>query len=134
MGERQVPSFLLASLNYYIADQRDAAAAQKRRGVRLFHSMRKRAETRYRLEPVDARTPESIFEHRWALTLLDQVPAQPSDEFAVAGKSHLFKGLQPFLVEGVDKPYAEVAAELGLSEEAFAPCSSTAPTLNALYL
>src|SRR5262245_22511362 len=114
-------SFLLASINYFIADQRDGAMAQKRDGGRQVLSFdAQEAETRYRMEPVDTRTPETIFEHRWAMTLLDQVLARLSEEFAQAGKSHLFKGLQPFLVEGAkEKTYAEAAREIEMSEEAF---------------
>jgi RNA polymerase sigma-70 factor (ECF subfamily) len=114
-------SFLLASINYFIADERDAAKAQKRGGGRQVLSFdAQEAETRYRMEPVDGRTPETIFEHRWAMTLLDQVLARLREEFAQTGKSHLFKGVQPFLVEGVKgTTYAEAAREIGMSEEAF---------------
>jgi RNA polymerase sigma-70 factor (ECF subfamily) len=114
-------SFLLVSINYYIADQRDGATAQKRGGGRQVLSFdAQEAETRYCMEPVDTRTPETIFEHRWAMTLLDQVLARLNEEFAQAGKSHLFKALQPFLVEGAkETTYAEAGREIGMSEEAF---------------
>src|SRR5216683_2996070 len=69
-------SFLLASLNYYLSDERDRAGAQKRGGGRELLSLDgEEAEARYRLEPVEKRTPESIFERRWAMALLDQVLA-----------------------------------------------------------
>jgi len=64
-------SFLLAALNYFLADQRDRARAEKRGGGRptlSFDALD--AEARYRLEPADQRTPEKLFERRWALTLL----------------------------------------------------------------
>src|SRR5262245_8768499 len=58
-------SFLLASINYFIADQRDSAMAQKRGGGRQVLSFdAQEAETRYCMEPVDTRTPDTIFEHR----------------------------------------------------------------------
>jgi RNA polymerase sigma-70 factor (ECF subfamily) len=114
-------SFLLGSLNYFLADERDRATAQKRGGGREIFSLdAQEAEQRYRLEPMDERSPEKIFEHRWAMTLLDQVLARLSEEFAQAGKGHLFKALQPFLVGGAkEKTYAEAASEIGMSEEAF---------------
>src|SRR5438046_4298853 len=66
-------SFLLASLNYYVADVRDRANAQKRGGGREVFSLdAQAAEERYRLEPADERSPDKLFERRWALTLLDQ--------------------------------------------------------------
>ena len=113
-------SFLLASLNYYMADERDRANAQKRGGGREVLSLDvQEAEQRYRLEPVDERSPEKIFEHRWAMALLDQVLVRLGQEFAEAGKRELFERLQAFLVEGTgERTYAEVAREMGMTEEA----------------
>ena len=113
-------SFLLASLNYYVADERDRANAQKCGGGRAVLSLDAReAEQRYRLEPLDERSPEKIFEHRWAMALLDQVLVRLGQEFADAGKRKLFERLQAFLVEGTRyKTYAEVAREVCMTEEA----------------
>jgi RNA polymerase sigma-70 factor (ECF subfamily) len=114
-------SFLLASLNYFLADEQARARALKRGGGREVLSLdADQAEDRYRLEPKDERSPEKIFEHRWAMTLLDQVLARLAREFADAGKAGLFEQLQPFLVSGGGaRTYAEIAGELGSSEEAF---------------
>ncbi len=77
------------------------------------------AEQRYRLEPVDERSPEKLFERRWAMALLDQVLARLGQEFADAGKRELFERLQPLLVEGTGvKTYAEIGRETGMTEEA----------------
>jgi RNA polymerase sigma factor (sigma-70 family) len=114
-------SFLLASINYFIADQRDVATAKKRGGGRSVVSFdAQEAETRYRMEPMDKRTPEMLFEQRWAMALLDRVLAKLSEEFTGAEKSRLFEALQPFLVEGVrESTYAEAGRTIGMSEEAF---------------
>jgi RNA polymerase sigma factor (sigma-70 family) len=113
-------SFLLASLNYFVADVRDRAAASKRGGGReLFSLDAEDAENRYRLEPVDGRNPERIFEQRWAMTLLDQVLARLAQEFTQSGKRELFERLQPLLIEETEvKTYAEIGREAGLTEEA----------------
>jgi len=113
-------SFLLASLNYFLADERDRASAQKRGGGREVFSLDAReAEKRYRLEPVDERSPDKLFERQWAMTLLDQVLARLTQEFSDAGKLEFFHRLQPFLVEGTaDQTYAEVARDLHMTEEA----------------
>ena len=113
-------SFLLASLNYYVADERDRANAQKRGGGREALSLDvQEAEQRYRLEPADERSPEKIFELRWAMTLLDQVLTRLAAEFSAAGKPELFNRLKPYLVEGSgEKTYAETAREGGMTEEA----------------
>ncbi len=113
-------SFLLASLNYFLADERDRANAQKRGGGQIALSLEiEKAEGRYRLEAADERTPETMYERRWAMTLLDQVLAKLAKDFADAGKRGLFERLECFLVEGSRaKSYREAASETGLSEEA----------------
>ncbi len=113
-------SFLLASLNYFLADQRDRASAQKRGGDHQIISFdTHEAEERYRLEPMDERSPDRLFERRWAMTSLDQVLARLAQEFTDAGKLELFHRLQPFLVEGTgEKTYAETAREGGMTGEA----------------
>jgi RNA polymerase sigma-70 factor (ECF subfamily) len=114
-------SFLLASLNYFLADEQARARALKRGGGRGTLSLdAEQAEEGYRLQPKDERSPEKIFEHRWAMTLLDQVLAKLAREFADGGKADLFERLQPFLVSGAGaRTYAQIAVEVGLSEEAF---------------
>ena len=113
-------SFLLAGLNYFLADARDRARAQKRGGGQpdlLFDAQT--AEQRYRLEPVDELSPDKLFERQWALALLDQVLARLEKEFCEAGKAGLFQQLRVFLVAGPSEAsYAEVATGLGLSTEA----------------
>ena len=114
-------SFLLASLNYFLADERDRGLAQKRGGGRDLLSLEfNQAEERYAVDAIvhDA-SPEKLYERRWALTLLACVLARLTREFADAGKSELFEQLQGFLVVGSrGKSYREIAAETGLSEEA----------------
>jgi DNA-directed RNA polymerase specialized sigma24 family protein len=114
-------SFLLASLDYFLLDERDRARAQKRGGGREPLSLDfEEAEGRYQRDAeADRRTPEVIYEQRWAVTLLHRVLARLSAEFAASGKSDWLTRLQPFLVEGSDgKSYREVASESGSSEEA----------------
>jgi RNA polymerase sigma-70 factor (ECF subfamily) len=114
-------SFLLVSLKYFLADEHDRATAQKRGGGRALISFdAQQAEDRYRLEPVDERSPDKLFERRWAMELLDQVLGRLTQEYNDTGKGQLFERLQPFLVAGRGPDtYAQIAAELGTSEEAF---------------
>ena len=113
-------SFLLASLNYYLADQRDRTMAAKRGGGRADLSLDASAAVeRYQLEPADDESPERVFERRWALTLLDQVLKRLEQEFEQAGKTGLFEGLQRFLVAGRgEADYRGAATALGMSVEA----------------
>jgi DNA-directed RNA polymerase specialized sigma24 family protein len=113
-------SFLLASLNYYLADQRDHAGAIKRGAGQVpFPLDAPAAAERYRLEPPDNDSPDRLFERRWALTLLDQVLQRLGQEFQEAGKGTLFQRLQDFLVTGqAEARYPDAAADLGMSVDA----------------
>jgi RNA polymerase sigma-70 factor (ECF subfamily) len=113
-------SFLLASLNHYVSDQRDRAQSIKRGGGRELLSLdAAAAETQYRLEPVDHWSPDRIFEYRWALALLEQVLRRLQDEFDQLGKEKLFEHLRPYLVAGGEaNPIVEAARHAGLSQEA----------------
>ncbi len=113
-------SFLLAALKYYIADRRDQAQAQKRGGELPALPFEVRgAEVRYGKEPRDDLSPDRIYERQWAMSLLDQVLARLERHYEETGRGDLFVKLKPFLVEGGRvKPYAEVGADLGMTEEA----------------
>ena len=77
------------------------------------------AEERYHQEPVDDRSPDKLFERRWALALLDQVLARLEQEFHETGKADLFERLHAFLVANQgETTYAETAAELGMTAAA----------------
>ncbi len=77
------------------------------------------ADERYRAEPADERTPEKLFERRWALTLLDRVLARAEEEFREAGRVEVFQQLRAFLIASTgEESYAEVGAKLGMSREA----------------
>ena len=113
-------SFLLSALNYFLSDMRDRSEAQKRGGGAIIISIdAEAAEERYALEPVDGRSPDKIFERRWAMALLDQALARLRGEFNDAGKAGQFSVLSRFLIESSEQgDYADLARELGQSEEA----------------
>jgi RNA polymerase sigma-70 factor (ECF subfamily) len=119
-GKGRFRSFLLAGLNYFLADARDRVSAQKRGGGRPIPSFdAQTAEQRYRLEPVDDLSPDKLFERQWALALLGQVLARLEEEFREAGKDRLFQQVRVFLVAGRgEATYTQVATELGLTREA----------------
>ncbi len=115
-------SFLLAGLNYYLADQHDRATARKRGGGQPTLSFLdgQEAQERYRLEGVDESSPDKLFERRWALTMLDRVLNGLEQEYQAQGKADLFERLQQFLVTGDrEQTYAEVAAEVDMTRDAF---------------
>lgn len=111
-------SFLLSSLNFLVADQRDRQLAQKRGGSILVPMEFSCGEERYQREPAQDETPEHIFERQWALSVLDRVVERLRAEFILHGKPEYFDRLKVFLLAGADATYAALARELGTSEGA----------------
>ena len=76
------------------------------------------AENRYRLEPIDALTPEKIFAARWAVALLGEAMKRLRQEYATPQKAATLEVLKAFLdVENSKAPplYEEAAATLRVS-------------------
>lgn len=113
-------SFLVAACSHYLANRLDYDRTLKRgRGQIIVPIDRLEAETRYGREPVDALTPDRLFDRRWATTLLDHVLARLEAEMAAAGRSQQFEVLRPSLVGSPEKlSYARAAELLGCSEGA----------------
>lgn len=113
-------SFLLASLQHFLANQRKKANRLKRGGGQIIVSIDPAsAEDRYAREPSHDLATDKLFERRWAMTLLDQSIDRLRHEFVSAGKLPLFERLKVYLTSGENGPaYADVAAQLGLSESA----------------
>ncbi|MCB9873420.1 MAG: sigma-70 family RNA polymerase sigma factor [Planctomycetaceae bacterium] len=112
-------SFLLASLNNFVANQWRRDKAQKRGGGSPHLSIDVAAgEARYRHEPSHDLTAERIFERRWAMTLLEHTISRLSDEYSLSDKVELFEALKGHLGQGTTTPYREVAERLGMSETA----------------
>jgi RNA polymerase sigma-70 factor (ECF subfamily) len=113
-------SFLLASLKNYVAGERDHARAQKRGGIIPPLSLEfESARGRYSMELHDAATPETLFDRRWALTVLDRVMGGLRAEFRKRGKGDFFERLKVNLI-GEETPsyYRETASKFGMSEAA----------------
>jgi RNA polymerase sigma-70 factor (ECF subfamily) len=113
-------TFLLNSLQNYLANERDRAQARKRGGGHVLFSIdMPDAEGRYAAEPAHALSAERLFERRWALTLLERVLDGLGAEMAESNKSALFERLGPALLAGGEAaPYAEIAIEFGMTEGA----------------
>jgi RNA polymerase sigma-70 factor (ECF subfamily) len=113
-------SFLLTRLNHFLADEWDRLKAQKRGGgQRLIPLEGGTAETRYQIEPVDARSPDKLFEYRWAMTLLEHVVERLHQEYEKDGKATLFDELKGCLSQArAAVSYGAAAERVGLSEGA----------------
>jgi RNA polymerase sigma-70 factor (ECF subfamily) len=113
-------AFLLVVCNHMLSNRRDYERALKRGGGRrpipidLLN-----AEGRYRLEPSHELTPERLFEHRWALTLLDRVQDRLAAELGRSSKAALFHAIWTRLLGKPNaESYRDLAAALNLSEMA----------------
>jgi RNA polymerase sigma-70 factor (ECF subfamily) len=106
-------TFLLTAMTHFLSNEWDKAQAQRRGGgCQIFSLDAVSAEERYQLEPVDQATPETIFERRWAQTVMGLV----LDRLAAETDEKRFEVLKGFLLE--DKgavSYDNAAAELGVS-------------------
>jgi RNA polymerase sigma-70 factor (ECF subfamily) len=68
------------------------------------------------MEPADHRTPEAVFERRWAFAVLERTMTDLRREYAVAEKSDLFEALQGFLPGGqASVSRSELAARRSVS-------------------
>lgn len=112
-------SFLLSSLNHFLTNQWRRETAQKRGGGRQIVSLDfDEGEKRYRLEPADPATPETIFQRRWAMTLLEKAISQLQQDYRSSGRENLFEQLKGFLGGGDNVPYNEIAQQLEMTEGA----------------
>ena len=113
-------SFLLTAFRRFLSKERHRARALKRGGGRSMLSLDfEQGESRFRLEPATDVTAETIYERRWALTLLDRVMSRLRVEFEQAGKRDDFDRLKVFLTGEAAAPgYREVADGLGMTDGA----------------
>ena len=108
-------SFLLGSLQFFVANERERDSAQKRGGGWRAVSI---DDTSFSAEatPELAResSPEKIFEVQWARVVLDTALVRLQEEWTRQGKSKAFHALVGFLT-GQEHSYEEAAKRVGLS-------------------
>jgi RNA polymerase sigma-70 factor (ECF subfamily) len=87
-GKGRFRTFLLAAMERFLANEWDKARALKRGGgLKNIPIQLDSAETRYGVEPADDHTPEQAFEHRWAVTLLQEVLKQLGAELRAGARA-----------------------------------------------
>jgi RNA polymerase sigma-70 factor (ECF subfamily) len=113
-------TFLLTTLDHFLAREWNRAHRQKRGGQFSFVSLDEPSpEDRYRLEPVDHETPEKKFAKQWALAVLQNALAALEKECATGGKGVLFGEVRGVLSdEPDDGTYAGIGERLGMTEGA----------------
>lgn len=111
-------SFLLATLNHFLANEWDRAHTAKRGGGQTplpFDTTG--AEPLYGQEGHRELNAEEIYERNWALRFLDHVRDRLCREYETAGKAAQFDLAEGFLPgQDCGLSYAEAAARLGVPE------------------
>jgi DNA-directed RNA polymerase specialized sigma24 family protein len=109
-------SFMLGSLRYYLANERDFAVAQKRGGGAVVVSMD--------IDGADARLASELpapgsdqfdraFDYRWAMAVMEHSFAELRASYQ--DRAELFEALKGQLTAAHDAPYTDVAARTGVS-------------------
>jgi RNA polymerase sigma-70 factor (ECF subfamily) len=113
-------AFLLAALKHFLANEWDRAHRQKRGGGAAPLSLDWHdADSRFQIDPANNLSPDKLYDRAWAVTLLERVIVRLREEHSEEEKAKLFDCLKPFLMLGKSViPYAEAAANLGLTEGA----------------
>jgi RNA polymerase sigma-70 factor (ECF subfamily) len=113
-------AFLLASLKHFMANETARRSTLKRGGGAVLVPLAfDDAEARYRFEPVEPATPETLYERRWALTVIERVLTQLRREWETGGRASEFDELKAALLQSAPAGgYAAIADRLATTEGA----------------
>jgi RNA polymerase sigma-70 factor (ECF subfamily) len=113
-------TFLLTCVKHFLANEWDRTNAQKRGGGQRQLSLDETSlEGRYRFEPRDDLTPERIFEHQWAWSVVHQALERLDRDVRRAGRDQMYGACRELLLGGSkDDTYAQIAARLDVTEGA----------------
>jgi RNA polymerase sigma-70 factor (ECF subfamily) len=112
-------AYLKTILRHYLTNERIREEAKRRGGgvarVRIEFG---EAEALFRQESASA-DPESMYEKRWARTVLGRALARMRAEVSESAEAKRWKALEPFLTgQAAPGTYRDVAASLGMTESA----------------
>lgn len=117
-------SFLLKSLVNFLNNETERSRAQKRGGEMKFISWDQwKAEAPSQIsvpdKALDSLPPETLFDLRWAATVVEQTLRRLREECESKGRLRLFEALSSYLTgERADTSYQDLAATLGIPESA----------------
>ncbi len=113
-------SFLLAALKFYLSNEQQRGRAQKRGGGLVPIPLDgDTAERQYSVEPAEEHTPETLFERRWALALLEQALDRLREEVKRSASPERSLRLVGCLTsDDARGRYRQLAAELEMNESA----------------
>ena len=105
-------TFLLTAVRHFLSNERDRERALKRGGGAELVPLDEDESPREPVDPVDALTPERLYERQWALAVLDQAMARLRAQYEASGKADTFDHLKPLLTGRDPETYAKVAERL----------------------
>ena len=113
-------TFFLTSFKNFLNNEWDRARTARRGGGQKILSLdTQSAESRYAIEPVETKAPDTAFEKSWAVTTLEQALARLREEYSAAGKGAFYENLKLLLWEEKGaETYAGLGARLGMTEAA----------------
>lgn len=112
-------AFLLTSLKHFLANEFDAASAQKRGGGQVLQGLQfDDGEDRYGREPADERSPDDAFDAQWAAQVFAAGRARLEDKHRQGWMrgSRFFAPLLQQVLDDRDESFAELAARLQTSD------------------
>lgn len=118
-------SFLLASLNHFLANWEKHRNAKKRGGGKIHLSLdAETAEDLYKAGACTSISPEEEYNRRWTTRLLEQAFTALQAEYRSNRNEQVFSELKAFLEEerAASGDYADVAEKLQMTPNAVAVC------------
>lgn len=119
-GKGRFRSYLLGALDYFLTDMHRRRTAEKRGGGQPAVTMDGDEAERW-LEGTASPHPDPAahFDHRWALTIMDQAFVRLQGEYE--GRAELFAEISPFLAaDSGGEGYAAPGTKLGMTKQAVA--------------
>jgi DNA-directed RNA polymerase specialized sigma24 family protein len=116
-------SYLLVSFKHFLAGERRREMTIKRGHGQWLISLEELHATEQAAPAsgglVDSLSPDRLYEHRWALTLIEQVLKRLKAEYRATGNALLFDCLKQLLPDEPGAPSrAEIAVRLGMTDNA----------------
>jgi RNA polymerase sigma factor (sigma-70 family) len=110
-------AYLLTALNNHLTNEWNKGQRLKRGGGQEVVSLDARSEEEWYLSELrDERSPERLFERRWAEVVLERVVTRLRADFVASGHEERFAVLKDFLLgDPVAISYEDAARRLGLS-------------------
>jgi len=119
-GRGRFRSFLMGCINHFLSDEWRKNKAQKRGGGQVHLSLDfAGAEALYADSLSEDLTPDKLFDHQWAQTVLAHALGRVRREYENNGKGDVFDTLKVVVTAPEYKSnFAELGRELGISEGA----------------